>query len=180
MPGDRSMADFNTTPVVTPLGHNQTLFIVGDQPTGAGGRMTFSWQVQVRIAGYPQPVAAVTTQSPPPGYAEHVITYTDGLSNEIPLDGSPLLARFYEAGIDDGTTWLVNCLAIPTRDPGQVAIDFSTAGAAVLSKLFGFAPQEPYRTWRNLWWSDQPLPYRLGAVLLAVAARTDEIRRGSS
>jgi hypothetical protein len=28
----------------------------------------------------------------------------------------------------------------------------------------------------DLWAADMPLPYRLGAVLLALAARTDEIR----
>jgi hypothetical protein len=42
--------------------------------------------------------------------------------------------------------------------------------------LFGAAPAEPYRTWKALWYSGQPLPYRLGAVLLATAWRTDEVR----
>jgi hypothetical protein len=171
-PGDRAMADFDFAPSVQAVGNGYTLYVIGDRPLAIDGRMTFSWQVKL-IGG---PAVAVTRRSPSQGYAEHQISYVSGLSTEFPLDGSPLLARF-NAGIPAGATWIVDCLAAPAKDPGQVAADFGVAGANILGGLFGGATAEPYTTWSNLWHSDQPLPYRLGAVLLAVAARTDEVRR---
>jgi hypothetical protein len=51
-------------------------------------------------------------------------------------------------------------------------------GEGTIAQLFGLAPAEPYRTWAALWHSRASLPYRLGAALLALAARTDELRRG--
>jgi hypothetical protein len=180
-PGDRDMADFNPMPSVLPIGHTLPLFISGEQPTAADGRMTYSWQVVIKIASPVDPTTVnVTQRSPISSVAGYAISYTDGLSNEFPLVGSPLLARFHHQGAVDEITWNVNCLAMPTQDPGQIAANFGTLGTDVLGELFGAAAQEPYRTWQNLWKSDQPLPYRLGAVLLAVAARTDEIRMGTS
>jgi hypothetical protein len=179
-PGDRTMADFSFAPAVLPVGHDNLLYIVGDPPIATDGGMVYSWQVKVLLAGRPAPVAAVTQRSPVQGYVEHAISYTETLSNEFPLDGSPLLARFGSTGIVDGTTWIVTCLAPPAEDPGQVAATFRAVGGTILGQLFGGAIAEPYITGYSLWDSVQPLPYRLGAVLLAVATRTDEIRRGIS
>lgn len=174
-PGGRDMADFDPTPVVTPDGHDLTLYLGGSLPAASGdGRMDWSWRVVALLAG--KSAAAVTRQGPTRGYAEHDIGFPGGLSDPFPLDGSPLTARFHAAGAVDGTAWTVACLARPARDPGQIAADLGTAGANVIPFLFGPAAEEPYRTWQNLWASDQPLAYRLGAVLLAVAARTDEAR----
>jgi hypothetical protein len=179
--GDRDMADFDPTPVVVPIGHSNTLFIAGDEPTAADGRMTYAWQIVIEVIS-PQdpPTVIVTRRSPTPGTAQYEVNYTNGLSDEFPLVGSPLLARFHQAGAVDGVTWNVNCLARPAQDPGQVAAGFGALGTDILGELFGVAVLEPYRTWSNLWESNQPLPYRLGAVLLAVAARTDEIRKGTN
>jgi hypothetical protein len=175
--GDRAMADFGFAPAVIPIGHDRPLFIGGDRPTAAGGRMAYAWQVTILVAGQPGPTAAVTRRSPTPGSAEHPIGYDGDLSTEFPLDGSPLLARSGGGVVADGTTWNVGCLAPPGRDPGQVAADFAAAGGAILGGLFAGGAAEPYATWAALWESAQPLPYRLGAILLAVAARTDDIRR---
>jgi hypothetical protein len=179
-PGDRSMTDFDFTPAILPIGHDVPLFLTGDQPTSIDGRMTYAWQIKVLIAGRPGPVAAVTRRSPSAGYTEYAISYANNLSNAFPLDGSPLLACFNSVGIVDGITWNVNCLAPPLRDPGQITADLGVVGANILGELFGFAGLEPYRTWSALWASNQPLPYRLGSVLLAVAARTDEARKRSN
>jgi hypothetical protein len=90
------------------------------------------------------------------------------------------LASFNSNGAFDGMAWTVSCLAPPARDPGQIAADFAVVGNNVLGGLFGGATEEPYITWNNLWDSTQPLPYRLGAILLAVAARTDDVRMRAS
>ena len=181
VPGGRDMTDFDPTPSALPVGHNNTLYVVGDWPTAIDGRMIYAWQVTVLIASVPSPVVAITRRSPTVSSTAYDLIYTSGLSNTIPLDGSPLSVRFNDdVSIVDGTTWNVNCLAMPSMDPGQIAATIGTTGANILGELFGFASEEPYRTWSALWESDQPLPYRLGAVLLAVAARTDDIRTGAN
>jgi hypothetical protein len=63
-------------------------------------------------------------------------------------------------------------------DLGAVAARLQAVGEDALLALFGTSHDEPWATWRALWAADMPLPYRLGAVLLALAARTDEIRTG--
>jgi hypothetical protein len=178
MPGGWKMADFSPAPSVLPIGHDQPLYLAGTVPVAGDGRMVHSWQVTALLAG--QTAARVIRRSPTPGSAVHTLSFTNGLSNEFPLDGSALLARFQAAGVVDGTMWNVDCLAMPVTDPGQVAASLGAAGANTIPYLFGAAPQEPYLTWQKLWNSNQPLPYRLGAVLLAVAARTDEARTRSS
>jgi hypothetical protein len=173
-PGGRDMADFDPTPVVLPIGHDLPLFLGGSPPRTVDGRMAYAWQVKVPTAA--SPTAVVAQRSPAYGTADYPVAYTGGLSNEFPLAGSPLLASFQAAGLADGTTWNVSCLASPARDPGQVAADLDALGANIVPFLFGVAADEPWLTWQALWNSNQPLPYRLGAVLLAVAARTDEAR----
>jgi hypothetical protein len=174
IPGGRDMADFSPAPVVAPVVGGQVLFLGGTRPMAPDGRMTYAWQVQVPVASVP--AAAVAQRSPAYNTVDYPIAYTGGLSSEFPLTGSPLVASFHSAGIVDGTTWNVGCLALPARDPGQVAADLDALGANVVPFLFGAAAEEPWLTWQNLWNSNQPLAYRLGAVLLAVAARTDEAR----
>ena len=173
-PGSRAMSDFDPAAVVTPVENSIELFITGNLPRTADGRMSCLWQVKAMVAGSTS--VSVTRRSAPPGTSIYPITYTGGLSNEFPLTGSPLLASFQDEGVVDGITWNVSCLAMPLRDPGQVAADLGATGANIMPFLFGIGAQEPYRTWQNLWASNQPLPYRLGAALLAVAARTDEAR----
>ena len=57
-------------------------------------------------------------------------------------------------------------------DLGQVMARLESVGDPVLLDLFGVAPEEPMRSWKNLWASTMPLPYRLGGLLLALAVRT--------
>ncbi len=65
-------------------------------------------------------------------------------------------------------------------DVGSAVARLAVIGEDNLVALFGAAPAEPYLTWKNLWGSTMPLPYRLGAFLLAVASRTRETLTGTS
>lgn len=170
-PGSGDPADFAFDPAVEPLGPAGDLYVLGGTPTARDGQMAHAWLVTV--AG-----GAVTVERRSPGraLASAPLAYAEGLSDEYPLVGSRLSVRFSE-GPAAGPGWTVTCLGRPDSDPGQVAANLGAVGEDALLGLFGTAPAEPYRTWKALWYSGQPLPYRLGAVLLATAWRTDEVRR---
>lgn len=173
-PGGGDPADFDFTPAALPIGHDLPLFVLGDPPPARDGQMAYSWLVRTQ-AGDP-PTVTVARRSPGMATASTPLAYTAGLADPIPLVGSGLSARFPEQGLAPGAAWTVTCLGRPEADPGQVVADLGAIGEDVLLGLFGVAPVEPYRTWKALWYSDQPLPYRLGAVLLAAAWRADEAR----
>ena len=61
-------------------------------------------------------------------------------------------------------------------DLSEILQRFSKIGAPAHLELFGFGPAEPWQTFRNLYERHTKLAYRLGAVVLALAYRTEEIR----
>ena len=126
------------------------------------------------------PKLRITRRTPATAAPQDVaLTFTGGLSQPVPLPGSALVVRVRDADAV-GSAWTVEALAVPAADPGALAARLALLGEPVLLDLFGAAPAEPYRGWRNLWDSDRPLPERLGAVLLALARRTDATRRGGA
>ncbi len=104
------------------------------------------------------------------------LEFAGGLSQPVPVPGTGITLRVRDDA-PEATAWILRAAGIPEADLGDVVHKIEAAGADVLISLFGEAPAEPYLTWKNLWYSDRPLPYRLGAVLLAVAERTHEIRQ---
>jgi len=63
----------------------------------------------------------------------------------------------------------------PQLQLGQICLLLEDLGEPIYRQLFGLRPAEPYLTFKNLWESEETLPLRLGAVLLAMAYRTDEL-----
>ena len=110
-----------------------------------------------------------------PDAATTTLSFVGGLSAAVPLPGSSLAVRLGIA-TPSRSAWRVEVDAAPAADLGEVAMRVAACGDEALTELFGLSPAEPYRTWRNLWASDMPLPYRLGAVALALARRTAEAR----
>lgn len=108
-----------------------------------------------------------------PDAATTTLSFVGGLSAAVPLPGSALAVRLGVA-TPSRSAWRVEVDAAPAADLGEVALRVAACGAGALAELFGLSPAEPYRTWRNLWASDMPLPYRLGAIALALARRTAE------
>jgi hypothetical protein len=70
----------------------------------------------------------------------------------------------------------------PPPVPGAVDLVAATQAlqaAAATAALLDAAPGEPWQSWRNLWASNRPLPDRLAAVVLALAAATKAAREGA-
>lgn len=104
------------------------------------------------------------------------LVVTDHLSAPVAIPGTALLVTVGDDA-PEGTAWSLIAQAVPAADLGDLLAQLQALDAPVLIQLFGAAPQEPYLTWRNLWESNEPMPYRLGALLLAVAQRTAEARQ---
>jgi hypothetical protein len=168
------LLEFDFRPAIGDPGHDQSLYLFGDPPTeDGGGALTFAWSITILA----DDLIRIERLRPGTHTAELLANYDSGLSAGLPLAGSGLLARFHER-LPAGTTWMVGCTARPTADLGAVVTSLDRLGEGTIAQLFGLAPAEPYRTWAALWHSRASLPYRLGAALLALAARTDELRRG--
>jgi hypothetical protein len=164
--------EFDFRPRISAVGHYDPLYITGDPPVEDAGAADFAWTVTVSDTA-----ADVTLTRPYPRMTTIAVTYGDGLGTPVPLVGSGFVVRFH-AGLATGTAWTISCIANPPIDLGAVQAALEVAGEDVLARLFGTAPVEPYRTWRRLWDGNAPLPYRLGAALLALSYRTDECRKG--
>lgn len=167
-------ASFELVPAVavTALdGQADTLYVAGPAPQGlVAGRAESAWTVTA--AGASLAVAGDRGDA-----ATTPLVFTSGLSQPVPVPGTALVLRV-RPDVAPGVRWRVAAAGRPDADLGVVLARLATAGAGVLDELFGLAPAEPYLSWRNLWRSRLPLPERLGAVLLAVAARTDDVRTG--
>ena len=75
--------------------------------------------------------------------------------------------------------WTVEIYNQPQWTLGQLDMVLHVLGQPLLLQLFGVAPVEPYRTFANCFYNHPELAYRLGGLVLALAYRTDEIRRGA-
>ncbi len=103
-----------------------------------------------------------------------VPVFSDRLSAPLRVPGTLLDVRLH-ADAPVGTAWTLTVNSEPALDLGELLTSLEGLDQDSLLALFGAAPVEPYRSWKNLWESDQPMPYRLGAVLLALASRTNEL-----
>jgi hypothetical protein len=115
------------------------------------------------------------TQSTVPVKQEIVpYTFTDGLSSRVDLfdSGWGVLLGTNSAG----TSWKFTVRNRPTFDLGQLVVMLGRIGEPVLLELFGLAPDEPFKTFKNLWEENDEIPFKLGGLLLALITRTDEVR----
>lgn len=106
------------------------------------------------------------------------VTITNGLSSLTPLPQTSM--GLYISTTNLGSllnyVWMIETRARPTEGIDAIFAKLRTSfGEPNLIELFGVAPQEPYRTFRNLWLDHDQLAYQLGGFLLAVIYRTNEI-----
>lgn len=133
------------------------------------GQMLFQWRVS-----YTSPTTTITRLYP---YQTQNTTaiFTAGVSQEIPLLGSNLTVRHKDSTAD----WTVTHRAKPKRDLGELMANIDTLGETTFTKLFNVSNSkgktEPFQTFYNLWRQHYALPYRLGAVVLAMGYQTDEL-----
>jgi len=73
--------------------------------------------------------------------------------------------------------WHVAARVNPTSALISVLPNLEFLGEPTYLELFGVAPNEPYRTFKNLW-EEHPLPaYRLSGIVLALIYRVNELMR---
>jgi hypothetical protein len=122
----------------------------------------------------PSEVTFTRLRPAPPITQRAAPAFSAGLSQPIRLPGTQLDLRLH-ADVPVGTSWTLTVNSEPALDLGGLLGQLDGLGQESIVALFGLQPEEPYRTWKALWESDMPWPYRLGAVLLALARRTAEL-----
>lgn len=72
--------------------------------------------------------------------------------------------------------WLIEFLNRPTASLGTLMANVAVAGEPALHELFGITKEEPYATFRNIFFDSQDLPLKCAAVALALAYQTEKRR----
>jgi len=81
---------------------------------------------------------------------------------------------------DAAQTWLVEFVNKPKITLGQIIANVSVAGEPTLLALFGITDEQPFQTFRNIFFDVPDLPLKCAAVALALAYRTEQLRVGVS
>lgn len=104
------------------------------------------------------------------------------INGEIPLITLPetnVRIKFAALATDPDTysgRWYVKLTANPQPAITTLIPSLELLGEPVFLELFGVTDEEPYATFKNLWF-DHPLPaYRLAGLVLAVIYRTERVR----
>lgn len=106
----------------------------------------------------------------PPGY---VLLEDASEPNILPLTALPRLESTTEDLI---ARWLINMQANPSPAITTIMPTLELLGEPIFIDLFGIGDDEPYATFKNLWF-DHPLPnYRLAGLTLAFIYRAEEQR----
>lgn len=74
--------------------------------------------------------------------------------------------------------WYVIVRAQPTPAIVTAVEPLTRLGEPAFIELFGVAPEEPYKTFKNLWFDHPMAAYRLIGLVLGLIYRTEEIRNG--
>lgn len=134
------------------------------------GRMQHIFRVDAVDSGTIQ----VARQSSPAQKVLFNPTFAGGLSSPMELPGAGY--KFRVEVVAGGEAWLVSFYNRPQWDLGQIAANLDSLSFEAQTALFGTDAAEPYKSWRNLWNQHQELPTRLGAVVLALGYRMEELR----
>jgi hypothetical protein len=78
--------------------------------------------------------------------------------------------------VNPGARWRIEVVNKPQYDLAKIVARLDSVGEPVLLSLFGTAHDEPYETFRNLWFDGRELPQRLSGLLLAYLYRAEERR----
>lgn len=148
---------------------------VGTLPAEGGtGRLDWRWQLD-RAGDYLE----LLPLAPRPGPAVALpLAFDGGLSDAVPIPGSPIGVRLDEADTDGGR-WFLGVRLRPDRDPAGVLAGLDALGVAAAEAVFPGPSGGEVPAWRNRWQAESlPPAERLGAFLLAFVARLEGLRRG--
>lgn len=161
------------TPAVEGRSGSPPLAVVGAAgEIDAHGRM---WhQYLLRTAG--SELVELLQQAPRPRLETLALSVTAGLSEPLPLGDSGYGVRLTHPAADQ--LWRIGFNIRPQWDLGQILAGLDVIGEPVLLGLFGVSPDEPLKTFKNLFHDHAELPWRLGAAVLALAWQLDNVRTG--
>lgn len=148
-------------------GADSTLTVVGESSSNsASGQLRNAWLVTVIDASNVR-VARDT------GVSTVTRTYTvsGGLSSPIPLHGSGLFVRFREDAV--GSTWHVDSRARPSTSLPQIVAALRQSLPPAYARALFYSNEEPYKTFRNLWYDHDMLTFQLCGFLLAAIYAAD-------
>jgi hypothetical protein len=118
----------------------------------------------------------ITHETRPRKLVSEDATYTNGLSNLVPLPESSLQFR---ADQDSSSQWRLEAYSQPQRGLGGLEAGIGALSEETMFELFHIGDpegnEEPWMTWRNLWNDNTETAYRLGAVVLALIQHTHDI-----
>lgn len=127
------------------------------------------WQVEVA----PDFKIRIRRRTPP--LSDMLVTYATsfGRSNRIQLSGTGLFFEIQEPLVGDA--WEIYSTGRPRQSLADLLPQFGAGlGDVGLIGLFGVAPAEPLKTFRNLWLEHPHFGYKYGGLLLAVAHVLDK------
>jgi hypothetical protein len=160
-----------------PGGVTAPLFFVGTTAApDATGRMLNEWDVTVDTA------TVDVSLRRPRMFSSSPYSITAGMSSIIGLTGSTLSFRFGSVSFGPGLgpRFVVTKLTRPTVDLSLLLGRIRSTNLRACETLFGsgqpWGSTEPYLTFRRLFDNHFALPYRLGAVVLAMIYYTHRVR----
>lgn len=100
---------------------------------------------------------------------------TDGLSPAFDLTYTGY--QVFVNTMSNLAGWHITGYLRPQISLFNIVETLEKAGDPTLTALFGTKSIEPWSTFKNLWYDNTDMIYRLGAITLALIYRTDELRR---
>ncbi len=153
------------------LGPYTRIFVIGAAAADDGaGKSELQWKLRYYSSG--QDYIEITRQIPVGAPEVIELTFTDSLSEEVPLPGGTVRFRI-EQPIVSGVEWIVTVRSKPAIDFGvtlQKAIQL--IGQSGIDNLF-LSTVEPIPTLKVVWETHPLFAYRYSAMLLAVAYYLD-------
>lgn len=165
----------NYAPQIIPMTATESdrLSVTGTpEAPDVSGKMKFQFRVDILT-----PETVRTDRQQPVPFTASIDDFaiaSGGWSNRIALSDSGYSFALNTTNV--GATWAVEFLNRPQYDLGEIAASLENVGEPILLELFGTASDEPYKTFRNLWFDAKDLPFKLGGILLALIYRSDERR----
>jgi hypothetical protein len=166
-----TMARFTTGITVTPLESVESpqdlCFVHGSPEHNTHGQLLARWQTVIA-----DDAVTVTANFGATRTLSYSLAWEAGLSNPVPLHGSNLSVQFAEIA---PARWTIQSVTPPAHGLGQVLAALQQRMVADTDVAL-FHTNDLTRSLRAFWGRDD-LQLRLGAVLLALADRTDAYRQ---
>jgi hypothetical protein len=138
------------------------------------GKSFYSFDVSVESAS----TVRVNRQTPPIDNTVFPFSLTSGLSAPVELKYTGY--SFALNTTSSLAAWTVSGYLRPQLNIASFVSTFESLGDDNFAGLFGTERQEPWNTFRNLWYNSDDAVYRLSAIVLALIYQTENLRVNSN